>query len=260
MKTEWQENIWEQFFSDPRLSMILEDAEMVDSDQDSNLDGSSENEEPEQEQGASAGGSSIDLEQLAADFQQGDIDQDELIKLYQSGKISKEDVQQIVAQVEGEEPQDEEELLSQQIDQTNDMFVKFALYDKIIELTEKLDYFKENFDDTQSSIYERVLQLGEFLNILSSLIFSIETPVSYQMYGSILLQLTELFSEYNQQEQAEDHVEDKQDAAQDAEEKRKRENERSTSEDIDSHLENPEVSSQTSTQDVSVNDINNYSA
>ncbi len=258
MKTEWQENIWEQFFTDPRLSMILEDASMVDSDQDSNLDGTDENQEEAPEE--AEGGSSIDLEQLAADFKEGSLEQEDLIKLYQSGKIGKEEIQQIVASVEGEEPQDEEELLSQQIDQTNDMFVKFALYDKIVELTEKLDYFKENFDDTQSSIYERVLQLGEFLNILSSLIFSIETPVSYNMYGSILLQLTELFTEYNQQEKVEDHVEDKQDAAQEAKEKRKREIERATSEDIDSNLENPEVSSQTSAQDHSVNDINNYSA
>ena len=82
------------------------------------------------------------------------------------------------------------------------MFVKFALYDKVAELTEKLEYFKENFDDMQSGIYDRVVQLNEFLNILSSLIFSIETSVAYQMYGSILLQLTELFDQYNQVSQA----------------------------------------------------------
>ncbi len=93
------------------------------------------------------------------------------------------------------------------------MFVKFALYDKVSDLTEKLAYFKENFDDVKSDIYSRVLQLSEFLNILSSLIFSIETPVSYQMYGSILLQLTELFDEYNNEqraEQAQDNIDDQQ--------------------------------------------------
>ncbi len=213
------EDIWESFFNDPLLKRIIEEAEMVDSDSDPEFAGDEE-QAPQNPTAASApapegqapeeGG--INLEQLAADFQQGNLNQDELIKLYQTGKISKEDIQQIMNQAEdSEEPQTEEELLSQQIDQTNDMFIKFALYDKISDLTEKLNYFKENFDDIQADIYERVLQLREFLNILSSLIFSIETPVSYQMYGSILLQLTELFDEYNQEQEAEEEAEDKED-------------------------------------------------
>ncbi len=221
MKNFNKEDIWEQFFNDPRLSRIIEEAEMVDSDQDSNMDGTDEEGKapPQEKQEGESQGSTVDLEQLAADFQEGAIDQDDLIKLYQSGKISKEDVQQIISSVEGEEPQSEEELLAQQVDQTNDMFVKFALYDKIAELNEKLSYFKENFDDTRSDVYERTLQLGEFLNILSSLIFSIETPVSYQMYGSILLQLTELFNDYNQQETVEDAQKEKRDQQMDKENK-----------------------------------------
>ncbi len=247
MKTKWQEDIWEQFFNDPRLSMILEDAAMVDSDQDSNLDGSDENGEQRADNEAPASeGSDVDLEQLAADFQQGNIDQDDLVKLYQSGKITKEEIQQIVAEVEGEEPQSEEELLSQQIDQTNDMFVKFALYDKTLELTQKLDYFKENFDDTRSGIYERVLQLSEFLNILSNLIFSLETAVSYQMYGSILLQLTELFQEYNQTQNVEDAQEDAEDEREDQKSRMKRERQMDPEED---NFDNPEWSERASTQD-----------
>ncbi len=225
MRTKWQQDIWEDFFNDPLLSSILEEAggEMVDSDQDPNLDGTQEDQEdqPQEQapQGEGSDASGVNLEQLAADFAEGSIDQNDLIKLYQSGKISKEEVQQVVAGQEGEEPESEEELMSQQIAQTNDMFVKFALYDKISELTEKLEYFKENFNDTRSNIYERVLQLREFLNILSSLIFSIETSVSYQMYGSILLQLTELFNEYNQEQKVEDAQEDARDAKEDQEDK-----------------------------------------
>ncbi len=258
MKEQWQQDIWEDFFSDPRLKSIIEEAggEMMDSDGEPNMDGSGEGEEPEGE----AGGSGIDIEQLAADFAEGGLEQEDLVKLYQSGKITKEEIQQIISSVEGEEPQSEEELLGQQIDQTNDTFVKFALYDKIIELLEKLDYFKENFDDTRSGIYERVLQLSEFLNILSNLLFSLETSVSYQMYGSILLQLTELFAEYNQSQEAEDAQEDREDEQEDEEEKEKLQRQFNTSEDGLKSPENPENSQERSGQDHSINDIKQYSA
>ncbi len=213
------EDIWESFFSDPTLKRILEEAEFVDSDSDPELEGGDAMAAPEEAPsespsggGGGGGAEGMDIEQLSTDFQAGDISQEDLIKLYQSKKISKDEIQRIISDAEGgDEPETEEELLGQQIEQTNDMFVKFALYDKISDMTEKLAYFKENFDDIQSNIYDRVLQLNEFLNILSSLIFSIETAVSYQMYGSILLQLTELFDEYNNEQKLETAQEDAED-------------------------------------------------
>ncbi len=210
-----KESIWEDFFNDPLLSRILEEAEMVDSDDDPSAEGGDPMAAPEGgEPAAPPAGGGMDIEQLISAFQAGEMTQEDLIKMYQTGKISKDDIERIIQSAEGQgEPESEEELLSQQISQTNDMFVKFALYDKVSDLTEKLAYFKENFDDMQSDIYERVLQLNEFLNILSSLIFSIETSVSYQMFGSILLQLTELFNEYNQEQkagQAQENAEDQQ--------------------------------------------------
>jgi len=212
MKGNISGDAWDEFFGNPIISSFLEEAavEPVDSDDDPAVadappednqkqsDGNHEQEEQGQ-----------NIEQLTADFKQGNISQDDLIAMYKAGNLNKEDIQKIIDATEGEgegEPQDQEELLSQQINQTNDMFVKFALYDKVSELTEKLDYFKENFDDMKSGIYDRVVQLSEFLNILSGLIFSIETSIAYQMYGSILLQLTELFDQYNQISQEKDQT------------------------------------------------------
>jgi exonuclease VII small subunit len=189
-------NGWDAFFGNPLIRTYLEEA--------------ADRAKPLLIEEAAA-----DLEQLAADLEQGTIDQDDLISMYKAGKISKDEIQQIVSTVEGNgeeeapvdpetgEPQlSEEELLAQQIDQTNDLFVKFNIYDKIAELNDKLTYFKDNFEDIQSELYERVIQLKEFLNVLSNLVFNLETAVSYQMYGSILLQLTELFQEYNEQLEA----------------------------------------------------------
>ncbi len=218
-------DIWDQFFNDPRLKSILEEAEAVDSDNDPEIAAGTVDEEPagDEPQAPQQGDSGQDIEQLIADFQQGNLSQDDLIQMYQQGQLSKDEIQQIMQAGEGaEEPQSKEELLSQQIDQTNDMFVKFALYDKIMELTDKLNHFQENFDDLQSSIYDRVLQLKEFLNILSSLIFNIETPVSYQMYGSILLQLTELFEEYNKEQQVKKVQEEQQEEAKKAKKEEER--------------------------------------
>jgi len=182
---------WDNFFGNPLIRTYLEEAAHCAA---SNLIEESDS----------------DLEQLSADLAQGTIDQDDLISMYKAGKISKDDIQTILTSAEGGdesgqpidpqtgEPQlSEEELLAQQIDQTNELFVKFSIYDKIIELNDKLTYFEDNFEDIQSDLYERVTQLKEFLNILSNLVFNLETAVSYQMYGSILLQLTELFNEYN---------------------------------------------------------------
>ncbi len=210
-------NLWNDFFGNPILSQYLTEAEEYPQE------GIPEDIEPSED---SPGGSISpeEIQQLAADLKEGHLNQDDLIQMYKSGKLSKESIEQIINQAEGEgqedqaptgdtqeagEPQPtEEELFSQQIDQTNDMFIKFALYDKTSELIDKLNYFKDNFDDMQSDTYNKVVQLREFLNILSNLIFSIETTVSYQMYGSILLQLTEIFNEYNNEEQSKE-VQDK---------------------------------------------------
>jgi hypothetical protein len=190
-------NGWDAFFGNPLIRTYLEEA-------------------AERVKPVFIEEAAVNLEQLAADLKEGTIDQDDLISMYKAGKISKEEVQQVVSSVEGgeqEAPVDpetgepqlsEEELLAQQIEQTNDLFIKFSLYDKIIDLNDKLTYFKDNFEDIQSELYEKVLQLKEFLNILSNLVFNLETAVSYQMYGSILLQLTELFQEYNKQLETQD--------------------------------------------------------
>ena len=182
----------------PTLLRIIQEAGEINSDDDPAFDEKSSPDEQQEEVAPSEGGG-LNIEQLAADFQQGNLQKEDLIRLYQGGQLTQEEIGQIMGMSqEDQEPGSEEELLNQQITQTSDLFVKFALYDKVTELTEKLNYFKENFDDIQSDVYNRVLQLDEFLNILSNLIFNVETSISYQMYGSILLQLTELFNEYNQ--------------------------------------------------------------
>jgi hypothetical protein len=197
----------DSFFENPLLRNIIEEAiQNVESDDDP----TPSEEEAVQQASAETEPGMDKIQKLALDFQQGHLQQDDLINMYKAGQLSKEEIQAIVDMANSQEGQEgvpggqegapeqpsEEELLAQQIEQTNDMFVKFAIYDKVSDLTTKLNYFHENFSDTETPFYERVLQLREFLRILSSLIFNLDTTVTYQMYGSILLQLTELFNEY----------------------------------------------------------------
>jgi hypothetical protein len=203
-------NTWDSFFDNPILGSYLTEAEGMEPPQEAP---SAPEEQPQVDE--------EQIQQLQTDFQSGGLSQEDLVSMYKSGKITKNDISTIVqgpseegeaAPTDGEEGPTEEELFAQQLDQTNDMFIKFTLYDKTTELIEKLNYFSDNFDDIQSDTYEKTVQLKEFLNILSNLIFNIETSVAYQMYGSILLQLTEIFTEYNNSEQAEelrDRIKDK---------------------------------------------------
>jgi len=205
-------SVWDELIGNPAVSQYLTEAEEA-SQQEQPVEDSAEAASPEE------------IDKLTQDLKQGTLSQDDLINMYKAGKLTQDDIKQIVDNVEGNEedpdaeqpenaePASEEELLAQQIEQTNDLFIKFSLYDKIVELTEKLDYFKDNFEDIQSELYQKVLQLKEFLNILSSLVFNLETAVAYQMYGSLLLQLTDLFKEYNEEVLPQKMKEDK---AQDA--------------------------------------------
>jgi len=217
-----KQELLEKFFEHPLLGVVIEEAlQAVESDDDTIPDDAPPaNGGPEPKTRPKAAGKEVNdkIMQLSEEFKSGSLDQNDLINMFKSGRLTKEEIQQIVelasdeqggaeggeapvgAPAGGEEAPSPEELMAQQIEQTNDMFVKFAIYDKVADLTGKLTFFENNFNDIKGDFYDQVIQLKEFLNILSSLIFNIETNVAYQMYGSLLLQLTELFNEYNVQQ------------------------------------------------------------
>jgi len=204
------------FFGHPTLRKILEEADtskVMSADVTSD-DDPVPGEEKGQDQTEDGAGNLSDqeIQKLAADFKDKHLTQDDIVNMYKSGKLNKTDVKNILSLADEGSGQDgqggqggqggqeqgpsEEELFAQQIEQTNDLFIKFTLYDKTNDLMSKLNYFQENFSDASSDLYDKVIQLKEFLNVLSNLVFTVETTVAYQMYGSILLQLTELFNEY----------------------------------------------------------------
>jgi hypothetical protein len=76
---------WDSFFGNPILKNYLEEAEMPPEDQASQG-------EPQE--------SNADIEGLSKDFQDGHLTQDDLINMYKAGKITKDDIQQIISAVE----------------------------------------------------------------------------------------------------------------------------------------------------------------
>lgn len=200
-------SVWDSFYGNPVLAGLLEEAEAklksVDSDDD-----------PTPEEGKNQ-----NVEQIAQSFMNGDLGEEELTRMYQSGALTREDIEQILELADGAAPEGEsippEELFAQQIEQVNDSFIRFSLFDKINDLKDKLDDFVENFGDVTSPIYDEVQRTQEFLKILSSLVFTLDVSVVYQMYGSIELRLIEMFDEYEKlqhkeiaAEKAKDIIED----------------------------------------------------
>lgn len=202
---------WNDFIRNPIVAELIEEAqakqlESVDSDEDPALNTKDVKD--------------MDIEELAKGYAEGNVQEEELAKLYQSGALSRDDIQAIMsaadpnaqeqqAQAQMQPEVSQEELMAQQIDQVNDSFIRFSLFDRINELQEKLENLIENFSDYDSELYLEVKQTTEFVKILSGLVFSLDVSVLYQMYGSIEMRLIELFTEYvrlNPEEPEEDQT------------------------------------------------------
>jgi len=140
--------------------------------------------------------STSSIETLIQGYQEGKITEEDLINMYKKGQLTQDDILQIQDAINGAEDENvsPEELFAQQIEQVNDNFIKFGLYDKINNLQEKLDDFLENHP-VQDKLTTEVIQLNNFLKILNSLVFSLDTSVAYQLYGSIEIKLIELFKD-----------------------------------------------------------------
>lgn len=134
-----------------------------------------------------------ELQQLAEDFQSGKITEEILKQMVDKGQINNIDIQMMQEQLSS--PEEEQE---RQINQVQEMVIRFNVYDKIMNLDNKLDVFMENFDDVNSSFYKDVQQIHEFIKVLNTLIFSLEINLVYQLYASLELQLIQLFEEYKE--------------------------------------------------------------
>jgi len=103
---------------------------------------------------------------------------------------------------EGQEVQPtEEELFTYELEGTEDKFLQFTLYDKLIDLSGKIDILQDNIkNDTSAENMDLIANLShysQYLNVLNELIFTISTPVVYKLLGQIELELIDILEVYN---------------------------------------------------------------
>jgi hypothetical protein len=102
---------------------------------------------------------------------------------------------------EQEEPMTQEELMAVEFIGTEDKFVQFVLYEKIIDLSSKLEILRESIKDDmlnkKFNILSRIDQYIQYVDVLNELIFTINTEVVYKIIGQIELELIDLLTAYN---------------------------------------------------------------
>ena len=98
-------------------------------------------------------------------------------------------------------PLPEKDQFSMEIDGTEDKFLQFVLYDKLGDLSSKIDILRDNIkNDKAAEALELIANLdhyAQYLQVLNELIFSISTSVVYKILGQIELELIDMLQIYN---------------------------------------------------------------
>jgi len=96
--------------------------------------------------------------------------------------------------------QQEQENFIQELNGTQDKFLQFILYDKLLDLSNKIETIRENFqikDSEYDNIFNTKLeQYGQYIEVLNELIFSISTATVYNIVGQVELELIQLLKNY----------------------------------------------------------------
>lgn len=105
------------------------------------------------------------------------------------------------APVQNEPMPTEQDRFSMEIDGTEDKFLQFVLYDKLGELSSKIDILRENIKNDKAAealkLVSNLNHYSQYLQVLNELIFSISTSVVYKILGQIELELIDMLQIYN---------------------------------------------------------------
>jgi len=141
------------------------------------------------------------IQQIVQGLQSGQISEQDIQQAVQQGQISQEDLQ-IIQQMlqqggaqDSDNPENLEQMFSQEIDQLTDNFIRLNLYDKINDLIEKLDVFMETYNSTDDGLIDKLKQIKNYLNILGSLIFNLDVNLIYQLYITLEMKAIDILRE-----------------------------------------------------------------
>lgn len=98
-------------------------------------------------------------------------------------------------------PPTPEEQLAFELEGTEDKFLQFVLYDKLTELSSKIDILLDNIKNDEIAeeiqLVQKLEHYKQYLEVLNELIFSMSTNTVYKVLGQIELELIDLLQIYN---------------------------------------------------------------
>jgi len=136
-----------------------------------------------------------ELQQLAQELKQSENMENDIKELLDSGKINQADVE-IIGQLLQDGQITPEEERNYQINNIQEMVIRFSIYDKLNDLENKLELFTENFPNIDEEFYKDVAQIHEYIKVVNTLIFNLEINLVYQLFANLEMKLIELFKEY----------------------------------------------------------------
>jgi len=150
-----------------------------------------------------------DKQAIVQGLQSGEISEKAFQSMVKDGKIDEEDAQEIMQMLQ--QGQQEQEMTSEeqqmmQINQIQDMTVRFSLYEKYTELNQKIEYFLDFFQDINTPFYKEIENIKSYIDVISNLIFALEINLLYQLFFQIESKLIDLFQEYLESKNQEGNI------------------------------------------------------
>lgn len=137
-----------------------------------------------------------DLQQLIQQLQQSPDAEKDIKKLLDDGSINQADVENIGQGLENADQPSPEEEQQIQINNIQEMVIRFSIYDKLNNLENKLRLFTENFPNVDEDFYKDVSQIHDYIKIVNTLIFNLEINLVYQLFANLEMKLISIFTEY----------------------------------------------------------------
>jgi len=98
-----------------------------------------------------------------------------------------------------EEPTQEEQF-AYELEGTQDKFIQFVLYEKILDLSNKISILKDNIQSGLNKNDDQFLSslknYDQYIQVLNELIFTVSTGTIYKLLGQLELELIELLERY----------------------------------------------------------------
>jgi len=136
--------------------------------------------------------------QIAQGLRSGEIKEEEIKQAYDQGQLTDADIQAIQSMLQNQNidelpPEEQEKIFEKEIEGMTDNFIRLNLFDKINELSKKIENFIDNSNDEK--LIEKFKLIKNYLDILEALIFNLDVNLIYQLYVTLELKTIEFMKE-----------------------------------------------------------------